>query len=47
MHTEHLQMTSISFSVCVVICQFKVLHFRATLNFLGREGGGTIEALCC
>lgn len=35
MFIEQLQMTSITFSTCVIMLHFKVFYLKATQNFLG------------
>lgn len=44
MFIEQLQMTSITFSTCVIMLHFKFFCLKATENFLAVEGGGTTEA---
>lgn len=43
MFIEQLQMTSITFSTCVIMLHFMFFYLKATQNFLWGEGGGTTE----
>lgn len=44
MFIEQLQITSITFSTCVIMLHFKFFCLKPIQNFLGGEGGGTTDA---